>query len=72
MRATGRAFDLKIKGAGFFPLQLPQGKNLYTRIGSFEKNNKGQLQTQGGYLLDCNVLIPAQALQVFVFMGFNV
>ena len=71
MNTRGRAFDLKIKGVGFFLLQpgagaLEPGSTLYTRLGNFQKNNQGRLQTECGCLLDCNVMIPVQAHQVRV------
>lgn len=44
---TGRPLDVAIRGDGFFVVKTPQGER-YTRAGSFELTQKGELQMAGG------------------------
>lgn len=47
-KQTGRTLDIAISGPGFFEIETPQGP-LYTRNGSFEINDRGELVTHDGY-----------------------
>ena len=47
---TGRKLDIAIEGSGFFEIETPQG-SLYTRNGNFGLNDRGELVTQDGYLV---------------------
>jgi len=49
MRYTGVNTDVAIDGAGFFPVQMPNGTTSYTRNGEFHIDSKGQLVTNAGY-----------------------
>jgi len=49
LRSTGNPMDFAIEGPGFFTVQTPEGKKLYTRNGEFELSGKGQLVTKQGY-----------------------
>jgi flagellar hook protein FlgE len=51
LQATQRATDVAIVGAGFFVVSDERGEQLFTRAGSFNENNRGQLQNSSGYLL---------------------
>jgi flagellar basal-body rod protein FlgG len=42
---------MAIDGAGFFQVLLPDGTTAYTRDGSFQKDNQGQIVTANGYPL---------------------
>ena len=54
---------MAIEGEGFF--KVNKGDQVaYTRDGSFERNNQGQLVTGDGYLLDPNVQIPENATNI--------
>ena len=44
---TGNPLDLAIQGAGYFPIQTPQGTR-YTRAGTFQLNTDGQIVTLSG------------------------
>jgi flagellar basal-body rod protein FlgG len=57
---------MAIDGAGFFQVLLPDGTTAYTRDGSFQKDNQGQIVTANGYPLQPAITIPAQALTVTV------
>jgi flagellar basal-body rod protein FlgF len=45
---TGNNLDVALGNRGFFVVQTPEGER-YTRNGSFEINNQGQLVTKQGY-----------------------
>ena len=66
IQKTDNALDIGIQGDGFFQILLPDGTTGYTRDGSFQKDNQGQIVTQDGYPLQPNITIPATALTVTV------
>lgn len=43
--------DLMVQGKGFFQITLPNGDTAYTRDGSFEVDNEGNIVTHDGYAL---------------------
>jgi len=47
IETTNNSLDLAIEGSGYFQVQTPEGVR-YTRGGSFEIDNQGQLVTQSG------------------------
>ncbi|MDR1276845.1 MAG: flagellar basal-body rod protein FlgG [Candidatus Accumulibacter sp.] len=63
---TGNDLDVAINGAGFLSILMPDGSTAYTRDGSFQKDNQGQMVTASGYPLQPNVTIPADALSVTI------
>lgn len=66
IQKTDNALDVGIQGDGFFQILLPDGTTGYTRDGSFQKDNQGQIVTSAGYPLQPNITIPATALTVTV------
>lgn len=66
MRQTGNEFDIAIDGAGFFQVSRPDGTTMYTRNGSFKRDNVGNLVTGDGDLLNPVITIPSGALKVDV------
>jgi flagellar basal-body rod protein FlgG len=66
LQKTDNALDIAINGNGFFQVQLPDGSIGYTRDGSFQKDNQGQIVTPEGYPLQPAILIPEDALSVSV------
>lgn len=60
-KVTNGAFDVEIQGAGFFPMQTPNGQIAYTRDGSFKKGPDGRLQDRNGNLLQPEITIPPNA-----------
>jgi len=66
LQQTGGAYDMAVLGHGFFQVQMPDGSTAYTRDGSFKTNAQGQLVTNGGYLLQPGITIPANALSINV------
>lgn len=45
---TGRSLDVAVQGAGWIAVQGPDGKEAYTRNGSFKTSPNGVLQTRTG------------------------
>ncbi|MGE0071524.1 MAG: flagellar basal-body rod protein FlgG [Thiomonas sp.] len=63
---TGNSLDLAINGEGFFQVLKPDGTIAYTRDGTFQLNNQGQIVTASGYLLQPTVTIPASAQTITI------
>ncbi len=63
---TSNSKDIAIKGEGFFQVQLPDGTTAYTRDGSFQVDQNGQLVTSSGYQIIPAITIPANALSMTV------
>ncbi|WP_412479180.1 flagellar basal-body rod protein FlgG [Azonexus sp. IMCC34839] len=66
LQKTDNTLDVAISGNGFFQILLPDGTTAYTRDGSFQKDNQGQIVTSDGYPLQPNITIPANALTVSI------
>ena len=63
---TGNSLDVAINGQGFFQVLKPDGTIAYTRDGTFQLNNQGQIVTANGYLVQPTVTIPASAQTVTI------
>ncbi len=63
---TSNNTDVAINGSGFFQVLTPGGQMAYTRDGSFQMNNVGQLVTASGYLIQPAMTIPSNAQSVTV------
>ncbi|MCE5359566.1 flagellar basal-body rod protein FlgG [Candidatus Igneacidithiobacillus taiwanensis] len=63
---TGNALDVAINGQGFFQILQPNGTIAYSRDGTFQLNNQGQLVTSNGYLLQPPVTIPPNAQSITI------
>ena len=66
LQQTSNPTDMAIQGSGFFQIGLPDGTIGYTRDGSFQVNNQGQLVNSMGYPLQPPITIPQNALSVTV------
>ncbi len=63
---TSNSKDIAVKGEGFFQVQLPDGTTAYTRDGSFQVDQNGQLVTSSGYQVIPAIIIPTNALSMTV------
>jgi flagellar basal-body rod protein FlgG len=63
---TDNALDVAINGHGFLQILLPDGTTAYTRNGSFQKDNQGNIVTPDGYPLQPNINIPEDALALSI------
>ena len=66
LQETSNSRDLAINGNGFFQVLRPDGNFAYTRDGSFQVDQFGQLVTAGGNPLEPAIMIPDNALSVTV------
>ena len=63
---TGNALDVAINGRGFFQILKPDGDLAYTRDGTFQINNQGEMVTSSGYLLQPAITIPDGAQSITI------
>ena len=65
-QSTGNDKDLMVNGNGFFNVLLPDGTTAYTRDGSFQRDNNGQMVTSSGFVLQPAITIPITAQSITV------
>ncbi len=63
---TGNNFDMAINGRGFFRILLPDGSDAYTRAGSFQIDQLGQIVTPEGFVVQPATNIPQDAVDVTI------
>lgn len=63
---TGNSKDVMVNGSGFFPVLLPDGTQAYTRDGSFQTDQNGQLVTSSGFVVQPAITIPANSESITV------
>ncbi len=66
LQSTSNKYDLAATGAGWFQITLPTGETAYTRDGSFQLNQNGQMVTAQGYTLQPGITIPSDAVDVTI------
>jgi len=65
-RATGGRFDLAIEGDGFFSVTMGDGSLAYTRDGSFNIDQNGNMVSSSGYTLNPQITIPQDVKSVTI------
>jgi flagellar basal-body rod protein FlgG len=63
---TGNRYDLAIDGKGYFRVRMPNGQEAYTRAGSFQLSDQGELVTAEGYTIEPGVAIPQGTIDVAI------
>lgn len=63
---TDNRFDLAIQGLGYFQVQMPSGEIAYTRDGTFQLSDQGELVTSQGLRVEPGITIPQGAVDVVV------
>ncbi|MDY6845460.1 MAG: flagellar basal-body rod protein FlgG, partial [Thermodesulfobacteriota bacterium] len=63
---TGNPLDIAIEGSGFFQILQPTGEASYTRAGAFKIDSNGRVVTSDGIPLEPEILIPADAVDIYV------
>jgi len=63
---TDNRFDLAIQGLGYFQVQMPTGEIGYTRDGTFQLSDQGELVTSQGLVVEPGITIPQGAVDVAV------
>lgn len=58
LQTTGDALDMAIEGAGFFQVEMPDGRTAYTRAGDFKLSGEGTIVTDDGMPLIPQVQVP--------------
>jgi len=63
---TSNPTDVAINGNGFFQVLMPDGTLAYTRDGSFQTNQNGQLVTASGYPVQPAITLPANSTSLTI------
>lgn len=66
LQNTGNSYDIAINGKGYFRIQMPDGEDAFTRAGSFQIDQNGQLVNPQGYPVQPAVNIPNGAIDVLI------
>lgn len=64
LQITDNDLDLAITGDGFFQIELPNGDTAYTRDGTFQVNENGEMVTVQGFIVQPGITIPEDATQI--------
>lgn len=63
---TSNNFDMAFRGEGYFSVELPNGEIGYTRAGSFQVNQDGELVTQAGNIVSPGIAVPTNTSNVSI------
>jgi len=63
---TENPLDMAINGEGYFQVELPSGDTGYTRAGSFQLDDNGDIVTADGYVVQPGINIPEDAIDITV------
>ncbi len=66
LTSTSNQYDLAIEGKGYFQITLPNGETAFTRAGSFQLSDQGELVTTDGYQVQPGITVPQGALAVTI------
>ena len=64
--STEKTYDIAVRGEGLFKIRMPDGRSAYSRDGSFDLDNAGQIVTRDGYPLEPGITIPANTTGVTI------
>jgi flagellar basal-body rod protein FlgG len=68
-RITEKSTDISIEGAGFFQIEMPDGRTAYTRNGSFNIDSNGAMVTNGGNPLSPAITFPTTVDRNTIFVA---
>jgi len=60
------AYDMAIQGEGYYIVQMPDGRDAYTRAGNFSLSPEGQIVTEDGFVVAPGISVPQDALSVSI------
>ena len=63
---TGNPLDVAIQGRGFIEVLMPDGSSAYTRDGTLQMDDTGQLVTPMGYPVQPGITIPENTMSITV------
>ena len=66
MQNTGAQLDLAIDGKGYFRIIRPDGTEAYTRAGTFQLNNTGEIVTSDGFQVSPSITITEDVTDVTI------
>ncbi|MFN7835959.1 MAG: flagellar basal-body rod protein FlgG [Burkholderiaceae bacterium] len=66
IQQTGNSLDVAITGSGFFQVNMPDGTPAYTRDGSLQLDNQGQVVTSNGFVIQPPITIPPGAQTITI------
>lgn len=66
LQVTDNSLDVAIQGKGYLQINLPSGEIAYTRAGSLQVNQNGEIVTADGYTLNPSITIPQGATDVSI------
>lgn len=66
MEITDNELDLAVNGEGYFEIELPTGETGYTRSGSFQLNDAGEMVTAEGFRVIGPGAIPSNTLDITI------
>jgi flagellar basal-body rod protein FlgG len=63
---TNNPFDMAIQGEGYYIVQMPDGRDAYTRAGNFARSPDGQVVTEDGFIVAPGISIPEDAVGISI------
>ena len=63
---TQNLYDVAIQGEGYFIVQLPDGRDAYTRAGNFSLSADGQIVTGDGFVVAPGITVPQDAVGISI------
>ncbi|MEY2758300.1 MAG: hypothetical protein RIR33_2078 [Pseudomonadota bacterium] len=63
---TQNLYDVAIQGEGYFIVQLPDGRDAYTRAGNFSLSADGQIVTEDGFIVAPGISVPQDAVGISI------
>jgi flagellar basal-body rod protein FlgG len=63
---TSNSYDVAIQGEGYYIVQMPDGRDAYTRAGNFSLSPDGQIVTEEGFIVAPGISVPQEALGVSI------
>ena len=63
---SSNPYDIAIQGEGYYIVQMPDGRDAYTRAGNFSLNADGQVVTEDGFTVAPGVSVPSDAVSVSI------
>lgn len=66
LQITSNELDLAIDGKGWFQVELPTGETAYTRNGSFQLNETGEIVNSQGFRILPGITLPSDTVNITI------
>jgi flagellar basal-body rod protein FlgG len=63
---TQNQYDVALNGEGYYIVQMPDGRDAFTRAGNFSRSADGQIVTEDGFIVAPGISIPQEALGIAI------